>query len=440
VTVPAFLEELKQKYLWLQDLRLSLDDVLVEAYALWQKSGSSAFNTYAVEEHLADVSDLLDRCLVYRKDYNDLMGAAIQRALDHDQWTKQRSVRRDIELAHWSVEKLELEVVGQEAVAVAFRKGDDDLAEGFATAAQEGANATRAAAKGETTREKLVKQRWRQDEQFQALLQELHATPGHPLNFAQRGGQMLVFLLEDYVSALAKASAAAKGIAAFGLSYPLDLSQSSTPLDDLVRWTREVIDAVQEVKRQDFLYTHIIRIEPPSDVEIKAINIGSTFRITLPDVGNVTLDGKPRQILNARAVAIGAAVIVRMHADAVHYVDFYRAQLAVEPNGGDPQVDALDQPIVMDDISVSRAGSVKMYTPSILVNLPVSSGTAWSGWMLPGPRSGSRFIEFGGDFFRGVEIHLTVAGQLTENGALVVPHRNLRGAEVDGFIDKFRRP
>src|SRR5262245_1912511 len=74
------------------DIRNALDPI---ATALPRYDG------YQVDDLINDVSRLLDRCLVYRREYTELEATAVKAAMDYDLFTKTLNVNRDIEKSEW---------------------------------------------------------------------------------------------------------------------------------------------------------------------------------------------------------------------------------------------------------------------------------------------------------------------------------------------------
>jgi hypothetical protein len=71
------------QYEWLQLFDKSFDQRTTEAISS-AASLESPYDIYRVEQLLGDMSELLDRCLAYRREYYDLDTQAVKSALDHD--------------------------------------------------------------------------------------------------------------------------------------------------------------------------------------------------------------------------------------------------------------------------------------------------------------------------------------------------------------------
>lgn len=245
-------DDLRQSYPWLGDLGDEgiLNKDVTATFQRWRAEHDKfVYDSQRFEDHLADVSRLLDRVLGYRREYNDLAGAAVRQALEYDLFRKQRTALEALDAAVWLKDLRVLDAQGQQNTAVAFRiDAGAPLSAGFVAASMASQDVSAQAALAEQSRINLVATRWKAFEEYQANLELRHTTPGHPLNFSERAGRIKPLLLDDVFEATAKIFAAAQGIknvldVDFGAVHDLNLRTAT--IDDFVWFTRDLIQQVE---------------------------------------------------------------------------------------------------------------------------------------------------------------------------------------------------
>ena len=246
-TIQDFSRPLQPEYPWLKflvdnpDLDVRLQDVVS---VLILDVAISAYNTRQFNNLLQDVATLLDRCLAYRREYQDLAGQALQQAMDYKFFTDQRHVSENLELASWIEDIKQADGKARALAADHFASAadKDPLAAGFSAMARADQAASEKSVAAETARKALVRDRWGVLTKQQDSLKQMHSLDGHPLNFGDRAARISRFLLEDFKEAGLKAMAAQRGIQdMFGYTPDYSWQHDQHPLDQLVILTRGLI-------------------------------------------------------------------------------------------------------------------------------------------------------------------------------------------------------
>jgi hypothetical protein len=219
-TFSEIASSLQGRHTWLKPLveldGLNLDKIIGQALTEWRdahKGETPEYDPLQFERWLNDVGMLLDRCLAYRREYNDLVGSAVRQALEYNLFEMQRDSSEDLEKASWVENLKRAEAAAQANAAAQFEKDPNaPLASGFAETARGAQSISAQTADAEVTRKGLVSTRWQAYIDYQEQLEARHTAPGHPLNFAERGLRVRELLLQDLLEAASKYHSAAAGI------------------------------------------------------------------------------------------------------------------------------------------------------------------------------------------------------------------------------------
>lgn len=255
-----------RRFPWLNDFETNLDDAI--ARALEPISAQiPRYNCYQVEDLISEVSKSLERCLVYRREHNDLEAAAFKAALDYELFEKTLVFNRDLEAAAWIEQQRRSEQEAQGAIQGAF-SGDDPISRGFREISIGTARATGIAITGEEARKRYAEGRWNELTQYQDTLRSRHTTPGHPLNFTERADKVKAFLIDDLKEAYEKARAIKGGARlVYGIeddpsaSFP-DYRQAGL-LDRLILWIRSLIRTHQLLTWRDVDFELVVNGRQP---------------------------------------------------------------------------------------------------------------------------------------------------------------------------------
>lgn len=246
--------ELAKSYKWLEELIPSTDDDIVKALEPWKDADKTNYLKQNFELHLSDLSRLLDRCLAYRREYNELQASATRQALDYQLFTDLYDSSLALERADWIKGLRETEAKGQGRAAEKFKKTRTQLAGGFAELALTAEQVNKQSAEGEGERIALVHKRWELLKIHQNMLQLQHTEPGHPLNFKEQADRVRAFLLQDIEEAADKANAAYLGVESIlRLKAPERKYTEATadPLGKFVMWTRKLIRDTEIVLQRE---------------------------------------------------------------------------------------------------------------------------------------------------------------------------------------------
>ena len=311
------------RYPWLSYFGTPLDERIKTQLAT-TISRAPAYDCYDVDSWLSDVSGLLDRCLVYRREYNDLQATAIKTALDYDLFLKNLPTSISLEKLEYIADQRKAEVDGQQLTHDAFQGAGDPLAAGFAAAATGNQTSAQKAYDGEINRTSLVEQKWQAIERYQTNLELQHSDAGNPLNFAGRAMSVAAFLLEDLGEAYDKSRSIEKGIAQV---YGIDIGRQDTKLpnvnvtgvlDELVHWLRRVIRLVQLVQWKEIEFEHVVygaqpipkKLGPPYVLVRNLITLlaSNADGILTFDLGRADYFGNTGSIENLRVKAVGVSL------------------------------------------------------------------------------------------------------------------------------------
>ncbi len=256
-TIRDLSKALRPKYPWLKFLAEApdLDETLREELKGITPTDARAYNHRQFDSLLRDVSGLLDRCLAYRREYQELSGEALRQAMDYKFFDDQRQVSEELELAPWIGDLKTVDVTARSLAIAKFDSvaGREPLALGFSALAKAEQAVSEHTVASEATRRTLVARRWGVLARHQDSLKHLHEIEGHPLNFGDRAGRVLGFLKEDFREATLKTLAAQRGInKIFGYDSGYIWANDKHPLDRLVVLTRKLIRAVDRCSQFEF--------------------------------------------------------------------------------------------------------------------------------------------------------------------------------------------
>ena len=233
------------EYSWIGGALAPLNDVLrrrVEEDRANARTGARAWPEHDWTALLSSAGRLLDRCLAYRREYQDLQGAVARQVLDYDLFEKQLGNLMALDEAAWQTELRRAEADAQRRAAEQFALSPG-LGQGFEALASGAAALADSTVAAEEARRGHVRDRWAALVEHQAKLKARHEEPGHVLNFAERARSVLGFLLEYFSEAAEKAVAVHNGlrdrdVMDEDLRDPVHEMAGDNPLDGLVSWVR----------------------------------------------------------------------------------------------------------------------------------------------------------------------------------------------------------
>lgn len=272
-------------------------------------------NPYLYLEHLTDIGSLLDRCLIYRREYNDMFAAQINQALQYDLFMNQLDAAKELEMAAWEEDLNRVQAEGFTAAAAKFAaaQAKSPLASGFATLNSEHSRSSLEAAEGQRTRQNLVGDRWKSLVRHQNFLKLAHDEHGNPLNYKDRAKRARDLLTQDFSEALLRAEAAAAGITLLGGSSELPFVEKprGQPLDEFIDWARGAVRWIDTALQHENECTFVIPF--------------AKGRIIGDPPQEISFDWKlPIKAKHLRIREVGLSLVVKNLADVVvqeaHYV------------------------------------------------------------------------------------------------------------------------
>jgi hypothetical protein len=228
------------------------------------KSKEPIYDPYQIESLLSSSSNLLDRCLTYRREMYDLEAQAVRRALEYKLFKDQYNAQLNIELASSAEAQREEERKGQEAAKdkFALSQPSDGLGNGFQAIAAGSAASSARAIIGEKERKENVRKKWVASKEYQEALESRHTTPGHSLNYSERYNRLRSFLEQDISAAYQKlrccslASNKVLGTQLPTLSDPTEFGY----LDYLVTYLRDLIEQATITTEPEVEIEHVVHL------------------------------------------------------------------------------------------------------------------------------------------------------------------------------------
>jgi hypothetical protein len=290
------------------------------------------YDPYQIEQFLADISTLIDRCLVYQRQYIDLDTLATKTMFDDKLFLDQADSLKSIELAESIEEQRRAERTQQAIAAGKFwtSSGDRWLALAEVAGNDE-------AIKGEMDRKKAVRLKWDYLQTYMAEFRERYKAPGNSFNWEERADRILTFYRADIREAYQKARATQKALDSIcGLSTSLPELKSSDILKDLVVWNREAITQFEIFREADIEFEMTVFIRQPT-ADGSRLKSDAEFEEVMRGAGEITLDlsdyfpaSPAAQFLRVRGVGMSMSMSGNLSAD-LHRLKLYRLSAIVFP-------------------------------------------------------------------------------------------------------------
>jgi hypothetical protein len=235
----------KASYGWLTPLVISLD-AITSAHLKPLADKDPLYDPFQVEDHLEEVSRLLDNCLAYRREIYDLQALATKTALEYELFSKQLESQKKLELNDGALKQLT--AAKPHYVNASAANGDATL-KAMASASLA---TTIAASDWEAVRTASIANKWQQLESYQKALTARHSEPGNALNYVERFNRVLEFYKQDVAEAFSLSRAAAAGIA-LTTNFKTDIPplNENNYLDKLVEWNRATVRQMNLFSRDD---------------------------------------------------------------------------------------------------------------------------------------------------------------------------------------------
>lgn len=247
------------------EIVFDLDERFAELCRNYDSANFHGYDPYQFDDLLNDVNRLLDRCLVYRREYEDAVAEYARQLLEDELTLQQSSLSEQLEEAIWEEETKQVE-------RDAFSKMGADLSgvasdPGFQAYATSQSEVAAAGVKARQTRSEIVRKRWFATRLYQGDLRELRQQPGHPLNLRHRAERILSLLVEDFEEALMKADSVADGMKLIGFDIessfreePKDKTVRWEPLDAFVHWARDRAVEVDQLANRESIEEIVVSL------------------------------------------------------------------------------------------------------------------------------------------------------------------------------------
>lgn len=248
MTLAATIQQLQQSFSWLAFTEPSLDERLRSIIADTLQAPLHNADQLNYDLHLRKASELLDRCLAHRREWQHVSAEAVRHALDYKLFQDLRASQEVLEAAPWRDAERQAEIAAQVKVAQEFEQAQAPLAAGFAEAARGARSVSDAARKGDRSRQTHVQQRWNIEQNHQELLHQLHRENEGLFNYGQRAERIAVILKQDFQEAYWRvrwATDATSVIFRFEIGEMPKFQTAESPLEDLILWTRNLINEVE---------------------------------------------------------------------------------------------------------------------------------------------------------------------------------------------------
>lgn len=248
-TVHDAVKALGANRLWLQFPQTDLDGVMRD-HILNELTDAKAWplDPNDVERNLQRAGAALDRCLVHRREWQELASIGLRYALDYEQFDKMSALQLQLDEAQWNDTARQLSIREEQAIESDFVNATDPLAPGFARIAQANAARLAASATSELERRKLLQERLSAEAQYRARLELLHTEPGGLLNFVERADRVSALLELDIRDATQSLTVAFQGVEEVFDVHDLrlaDLTKEARPLDAMIIACRALMRRIE---------------------------------------------------------------------------------------------------------------------------------------------------------------------------------------------------
>ncbi|MGF6658203.1 hypothetical protein OKW34_008793 [Paraburkholderia youngii] len=225
-----------------------------------------SYEPLLIEEWFEDLKAILDRCLAYRKEARDLEIAAVQAAVEYQQFCRLADDNQNLEIAALGQTTLQAERDGFNLASAEFKKISSDLAPGFAASMAANVTRSEAAIADVAARAKMINDKWSAVRASEFEYHQRHLSPGNAHNFLERYQRVISLYAQDLAEGLLKAKALSLGLLSI-YAIPSTLPAMESPyigyLDNLVLWVRTVAINVNRLRQEETEYTLVIPLAQP---------------------------------------------------------------------------------------------------------------------------------------------------------------------------------
>ena len=200
------------------------------------------FNPLLVRDLFSQVSDLLDRCVVYRHEARDLEVSAVKAAVDYLQYVDLFDTKMAIEIEALGKGRLAVEQQSAKNAAAGFGEGSPKTLErGFHLTASGAADASTQALGAAERSEALIRKRYEIERKYVEEYHTRYQTPGNAHNYGERLAQLVRFLAQDFQVATMKVGALVEGVnAIYGSKFTAPPQADVFEIDELLLQVRHM--------------------------------------------------------------------------------------------------------------------------------------------------------------------------------------------------------
>jgi hypothetical protein len=207
----AFKERLAVRSPWLRPLIPTLQSLIAEEISR-RPIETRPYDPFLFDSLLKESIELTNKCLIYRRDAQDLEIQAVRSAAEFEKFFELLSLNEESEKFALSINRLRAEVEGALAAAQQYREDGSALTQGLARDASGRATAGTIAVNDALLQEQRISAKWKTMERFEHDAQQRFFEPDGSHNFADRLRRIVRFLAEDLQEAICKAEACFRGI------------------------------------------------------------------------------------------------------------------------------------------------------------------------------------------------------------------------------------
>lgn len=172
------------------------------------------YDPLLVEPLAKDIVAILDRCLTYRRDAQELEILAVKAAVDYAKFSELSTVQLEYEIAALGLERLTKEEETAKKTATEFGAGGSPLEKGFSAEATGRIASIGIALQVALRQRELTEQKWSITTQYEKEAQVRHTQSDNSHNYAQRMEKIVRLLAEDLQEAHVKLTAVSTGLQA----------------------------------------------------------------------------------------------------------------------------------------------------------------------------------------------------------------------------------
>jgi hypothetical protein len=224
------------------------------------------YDPLLVDALLKDVASLLDKCLAYRRDAQDLEILAVRAAADYSKFVDLLPIQQEAEVIAQGLSRLGVERSAAAKAASEFRSTESrgPVERGFEAVELGKVAAIDQQVITSTRQVELIESRWKLTKRYEDEAQARHTAKGNSHNYGDRMTRLLRFLAEDFQEAYLKAAALCAGIEVmYGRKFELPDIRLDSAIDDVVHVVRGAARFIEQEVTKFSLYDIVVPLCQP---------------------------------------------------------------------------------------------------------------------------------------------------------------------------------